>query len=186
TRPADPVKSIASGDEIAVHLVLCAVLAITYLRPGTVHFVDADIFDFEQHLATGSNAGIVEVLKHLSLRVNGDAFPSGEFLKVNAMPLAVEAQFDPIMHKTFALHALADTHLGEEVDGVLFQDPGAHTFFDVMTAAVFQNDRFDAVQMQEMRQHQACGPGAYNSDLCALYRRHDGSFRDGADRSPPT
>src|SRR6185312_17535264 len=37
-----------------------------------------------------------------------------------------------------------------------------------------------------MGEHQACRPGAYNSDLYALYRRHEtGTFRNRAERSRP-
>ena len=39
------------------------------------------------------------------------------------------------------------TQREDEMLPLLFQDAGAYTFFDVMTAAVFQNDRFNAVQM---------------------------------------
>jgi hypothetical protein len=81
------------------------------------------------------------------------------------MAAAAKAQLDSVVHQAFALHALADAHLGEQIDRSLFEYAGANPLFDVRAAAVLYYDGFDSAQVKKMGEHQTRRPCAYNSDL---------------------
>jgi hypothetical protein len=67
----------------------------------------------------------------------------------------------------FAVEPLANTRLPQEIDRPLFEHAGAHAFNDVLAAAVFDDDRIDAVEVKKMAEHQARRPGADDTYLSA-------------------
>ncbi len=81
------------------------------------------------------------------LRVNGDAFAMGEVFEIDTMAAPVEAQFNAIMHQTFTLKPLSYAHFGQKIDCALLQNAGAHTFFHVLAAAIFNHDGIDPVEI---------------------------------------
>ena len=83
------------------------------------------------------------------LRIDDDPF-SGEFLEVNPVAPAVEAQFDSVVNQPFLLHAFADAHLGEQISRVLLEHSRAHPFFYMLSAAVLNHNRLNSLQMQQM------------------------------------
>ena len=89
--PADAVETIASSNEITDKFVFASVLAVANLRHGTVEIVHAYVLNLKQDLATAGDTGVVQVLEDFRLGIDGDALASGEFLKVNAMTVAIEA-----------------------------------------------------------------------------------------------
>ena len=151
--PANSVKPIAPGNEIAGQLIGVAILFISDLRGDVVEVARADIFHLEQNLTAGRNAGVGQILDHFMLGIDGDAFPAGQLLEVNAMAAPVEAQLNSVVNKAFALHPLTHTHLGEQVDRALFQHAGAHTLFHILPAAVLDYDGFDSLQVEELGKH---------------------------------
>ena len=52
---------------------------------------------------------------------------------------------------------LAHTGFGQQIDCTLLEDTGAHTILHVLAGAIFDDDRFDAFEMQEMGEQQARG-----------------------------
>jgi len=101
------------------------------------------------------------------LRVNGDAFASGEFAEVNAMAAAVEAQLDAAVFEALAAEAFADAEFVHELDGVVFEEAGADPLFDVLAAVEFEDDGVDGETIEEEREEEAGGSGANNGDLGA-------------------
>jgi hypothetical protein len=51
------------------------------------------------------------------------------------------------MNKSLPLHALANTHFSKQVDRPLFQHAGANTLFHVLSAAILNHDRLNALKM---------------------------------------
>ena len=99
------------------------------------------------------------------LRIHRHRFPSGEFLKIDAVPLVPELQCDSVMHKTLAHHSRAHTRFVEQIGSALFEDSGAHSFLDVLPAPCLQHDRFDSLQMQKVGEQQPRRSRSDNSDL---------------------
>ena len=60
---------------------------------------------------------------------------------------------------------LAHARLGEEVDDALLEHPCADAGLDVLAAAVLENHRLDALEMQKLRERQARRPRADDRNL---------------------
>ncbi len=69
-----------------------SIFLVSDLRRGAVEVMHADIFRFKENLATGGEAGIVQVLQNFMLRVNGDPLAAGEILKIDRVTAAMAVQ----------------------------------------------------------------------------------------------
>src|SRR5688572_17178383 len=69
------------------------------------------------------------------------------------------------MEQAFALQALAHAGVDQQLTRPMLDQAGADPALDVVAAAVLQDDRFDTLKVQEMRQHQPGGACTNNSDL---------------------
>jgi hypothetical protein len=67
--------------------------------------------------------------------------------------------------KTFALNTGADAHRSQEIHGPLLEDTCPHPVDHVIATAILDDDRINAVQMKEMREHQPRRSGADDSYL---------------------
>jgi hypothetical protein len=81
--------------------------------------------------------------------------------------LAAEAQLDAMVHEPLPLEALAHAHLDQEVDGALLEHAGADAALHVVAVASLKDDRLDALEMQELPEHQARRARSHDSDLRA-------------------
>src|SRR4029077_11589808 len=84
--------------------------------------------------------------------------------EIDVVGAGLEAQIDAVMDKPLTAHSLADPCFVEQIDGVLFEKPGADALLAVFAAARFQDHGFNAAEMQQMPQHQTGGPGAHDAD----------------------
>ena len=66
------------------------------------------------------------------------------------MALFAKPQLDAVVLQALLLHALAQARSVQQVDGALLQHASAYPVFDIVLAAVFENDGFDVVQVQQM------------------------------------
>ena len=137
-------------------------------NPGGRPQLMAQVEAAKAHLAAGRDAGIVQIFQNLGLRIDRVAFSAGEFLEIDTVTAAFEAQLDPIVDQALGLHALAHAHLRKQVDRSLLQHAGADTLLDILTTAIFDYDGVNSLQMQEVREDQTGWPGADDSDLSAL------------------
>ena len=71
------------------------------------------------------------------------------------------------MRHPFGIHPLADTGLAQRLDRAVLEHAGAHPCLDVGAVATFQHDRLDALQVQQLRQHEAGRSGADDRHLGA-------------------
>lgn len=126
--------------------------------------VDAHIINFEQNIATCCKARVDQVLDDFCLRVDGDCF-SGELFEVDTMTSTIEAELDSVVHQAFALHALANAGFGQEINCVLFENPSANALLYVLAAAALDYNGLDSVQVKQVGENKACGPGANDANL---------------------
>src|SRR6478609_4612324 len=94
--------------------------------------------------ATGLQARVDQVLDDLLLAIDGDRPAAGEITERDTMRGAIEPDLDAVMDEAFTLQPAADTRLDHEVDGVLFEDAGAHTMGHVLATAILEHDAVDA------------------------------------------
>jgi hypothetical protein len=78
------------------------------------------------------------------------------------------------MNESLALHAIADAHLREQIDGSGFENTRADALLAILARPVFENDGLDAFQMEKVRKDEARRPGSDDSNLRA-YRAHSGN-----------
>src|SRR5437764_8749615 len=70
------------------------------------------------------------------------------------MALAFEAQLDAVMDQALAVHALGHAHLAQQVHRALLQHAGPNAGFDVRARTVLEDHRLDALQTEQLGQHQ--------------------------------
>ncbi len=107
-----------------------------------------------------------QVFQDFVLGINGDG-AVGQSRQIDAVLTATECQPDALMPRPFPPHPLSQSDLVEQIDRPLFEHPGANGRFHRRPAARFQHHRFHAMQMQQMRQHQAGRAGTDYRNLCA-------------------
>ena len=83
------------------------------------------------------------------------------------MPLAVELQLDAVVHEALAAHALAHARGVQQIDGALLEHARADPLLDVLATARLEHDRLDALELEQLRQHQPRRAGADDADLRA-------------------
>src|SRR5262249_16361099 len=102
------------------------------MRRGGVERVESDLGGFEKNRAIGGKAGGDQVLDDFVLRVDGDALARGEIPEVNAMAAAVEAELDAPVLEALTAQTIADAQFLHELDGVVFEEAGAYTLFNIL------------------------------------------------------
>jgi hypothetical protein len=76
------------------------------------------------------------------------------------------------MHQAFALHALANAEFRQQIDRVLFENPGAYTLLHIFAGTRFKNYALDTFAVQKLREDETGGTGSDDTDL----RSHHHSF----------
>jgi hypothetical protein len=166
-RAADAVEAVAAGDDLAAQLVALAVVAVAQRRLVGVDALWRHVLGPEQERRAGFDASGDQVLNDLLLAVNRDAAAVGQLVERDSVALAAEAQLNAVVHEPLPLEALAHAHLEQEVDGALLEHAGADAALYVVAVASLEDDRLDALEMQELPEHQARRPGSHDSDLRA-------------------
>src|SRR5699024_4818896 len=118
----------------------------------------------EVQVRTVGDAGGDEVLEHLVLGVEPHG-PADEAGEVDAVAAAVEAQFDAVVPGPLGVDAGVDPGSGEQVDGALFEDPGADGALDLVAFAGLHDDGVDALGGEEVGEGQAGRARADDRDL---------------------
>ena len=166
-RPADAVEAVAAGDDVALELVLPALVREQDTRPLRLEVLDADVVHLEEQRAPGLEPRRDQILDDLGLAVDVDRLAAGELAHVDPVALAVELQLDARVDEALAAQALPDACVGEEVDDALLEHAGADARLDVLAAAVLEDHRLDPVEVEQLREHQAGRAGADDRDLRA-------------------
>ena len=128
--------------------------------------MDADAVDLEQQRPAIGEPAHHHILHDFLLAVDGDALVD-QRLEIDAVQIAVDADIDAPVQHAFALHALADAELGQQIGGPMLDQAGADAVLDVIAAAVLDDDGLDAGKMQQPRQHQPGRPCSDDADLRA-------------------
>jgi hypothetical protein len=160
------VKTVAAGDEVALEsFVLTGGAPEFDFGPRGIDFVKADGFRFVEELPAGGTASGREIFQDFVLRVDRDRFSAGEIGEINAMPSAIETQFDTGVDEAFAFKAVTDAGLFHQIDGALFEDAGANALLDIFLGTRFENDGVDSLQMKKVREGEPGGTCSDDSDL---------------------
>ena len=160
------MEAVAAGDHVALELMRFALVAEVDAGPVGLQLVHGNVLDLEQERLARLEPRADQVLDDLRLPVDDDRL-AGQRREVDPMALAVELQLDAPVDDPLALHTHADAGVAEEVGGALLQHPRANAMLDVLAAPVLEDDRVDALEVEQVRERQAGRAGADDPDLRA-------------------
>ena len=125
------MEAVASRDRVAGQLVCLPVVLVR--DPGRVGLdvVQLDIAHLEQDRDAAIEQRLREVLDDLLLTVDRDV-PAGQAGHVDVVVLLVVAEVDAVVLEAFAVEAIGDVELAQQVDGVLLEQPGPDALLDVL------------------------------------------------------
>jgi hypothetical protein len=128
--------------------------------------MDRDVVDLEQQWPSVSQSAGNQILHDLLLAVDGNALVH-QCLEIDAVEIAVDADVDSPMQHALPLQAFTYSYISEQVGGPMLDQSRADSVFDIIAAAIFDDDRVNALQMQEPCQHKTGRPCSDDSNLGA-------------------
>ena len=93
---------------------------------------------------------------------------AGERGEVDVVPGTGEGEVDTVVTHALALQPLAHAGLCEQVHGRLLEHAGPHAFDHVFFGAALEDHRVDALQVQQLTEHQTGRAAADDADLGAV------------------
>ena len=161
------MEPVAARDHVALELLVAALVPVPDQRTLGLEVVHRDVRDLEVEGQTRLEAKADQVLDELGLAVDHDRAPVGEVAQRDPVALARELELDPVVDEPLALQPLARACLHEEVDDRLLDHPGADARLDVLAAAVFEDHRLDALELEEVAEREPGRAGADDAHLRA-------------------
>ena len=162
------MEAVAAGDEVAGDLAGLARSREGDARPRAVEIVDRGLLGLEQDRPVIGEPPGDQVLHHFLLAIDGDCLAAGQLPEVEAVPMLADLDLDALMHEAFALEPRIEAGFPQGIDAALLEHAGAHPVLHIGAAARLDDDRSDALKMQEMRQQQSRWTRPYDADLRAL------------------
>ena len=181
-RTADAVEAVAAGDEVARDLVRRAVDRARDARCRTGEVVHLHVGHLEMERPARGHTRRDQVLHDLVLAVDGDGPAAGQRRHVDVMPQSVEGDGDARVPQTFAAKPVADADLVHEIHRALLEHAGTDARDDVFLAAILEDDRVDALQVQQVTEHQTGRSGPDDGHLGAEASHHRQLYRENAMR----
>ncbi len=114
-----------------------------------------------------ASARLDQILHHFALAVDRDRPATRQLGHVDVVPLSSESEVEAVVAQAFAPEPRAHADLVQQIDRALFEHAGAHAFDHIVAVAVLEDDRIDALQVQQLPQQQPRRPGADDADLGA-------------------
>ena len=123
-----------------------------------------DVVGFVDDAAAGTVPCRVEILGQSGLAVRHHRL-AGEPAGVDQQPPAAPDDGTAVMLLAFAVHALAQAGVAQQVDAVRLQHAGADALQDIGAGAAFQHDAVHLVLVEDVRQQQPGRTSADDDDL---------------------
>jgi hypothetical protein len=164
-RTADAVEAVAPGNQVAVDLAMRAAVLKADHGSRRVERGHRHPLRFEVERPRGGQTRLDQISNDFVLAVDGDRLAAGQFGEVDAMPRPVAADIEAIVTQAVALKASPDAHRDQQIHGALLQHACPHAVDDVLAAAILDDDRVDAVEVQQVPKQQARRPRANDAYL---------------------
>jgi hypothetical protein len=161
---------VRADHEVALQRLLPALLGEPDRRPLAVEPLDLRVAHPEPDVPAVGKPPRDEVDQHLVLGVHHHRPAAGELVHVDPVQTAGEGQVDAVVDEAVAHHPVAHPGLAHQVHGALLEDPGLDRLLDVLPGLQVDHHRFDAAQVQQVRQHQPGRPGPHDPHLRAHVR----------------
>jgi hypothetical protein len=164
---AHAVRPVAGGHKLGLEHPL---LALADVANGRHRSVDADRLGFEADVAARVEARLDQVYDDLLLAVDEDR-PPDERVEVDVVAAAVEVEVDAAMDERFAIHPPSHARRPQELRCAVLQHARAHPRLRVAAIALFQHDRPDAADVQQVGEEEAGRSRPDDRDLGAVAQR---------------
>ena len=76
----------------------------------------------------------------------------------------------PLVDEALAPESFAEASGQQQIDRALLQHAGAHALGDVRAASLLEHDRLEALEVQQVREHEPGGPATDDPDLGSQHR----------------
>src|SRR5687768_10135887 len=96
--------------------------------------MDAGVGGLEQDLSAVGETARDQILDHLLLAIDGDAL-ADQFLEIDMVQRAGEAEMQTVVEQAFALQALTHAGVDQEVARPMLDQSGADAALDIVAAA---------------------------------------------------
>ena len=164
--------AVAAGDVIAGHLLRHAARGEADHRMVAVEPPQRHVRGLVDRSTASGVARLHQVAGDLSLAVDRDV-AAGETADVDAVPVAVELQLDPVVRQTFRVQAGRDSGTFQQRHGALFEHAGADPGQHVIAAVLLDDDRVDAPAVEQATEQQPRRARTDDGDLRAHGVRRD-------------
>ena len=148
------MKAVAAGDEVAVDALLAAVLTVSHVRRCSVDAVHGDVAGFVDGGQARRSAGVHQIPRKLGLAVHRHVLTAGQAVEIDPVAAVPDEYLEPVVHEAFAMHALADPGLVEQVDGHLLEDSRTNPPEHVLGSVTLEEDRIDPGPVEQLPEHQ--------------------------------
>ncbi|MNT16792.1 hypothetical protein D3C72_1519110 [compost metagenome] len=132
--------------------------------------MQAYVGHLKAQVAARGQPRVNQVLDDFVLRIDHHGAAACQVNKINAPVDAAHAQHGPFVPEPLSAHPVAQASFAHQVDRALLQHSRADGGADGVAAAAFQHHGFNALQVQQMRQHQPSWAGPYDCNLSAHAR----------------
>jgi hypothetical protein len=139
-------------------------MSVTNPRRALLEIVHADVVGLEHDLPTSGEPCSNQILHHLVLAVDHHML-ANQVGEIDPMIRAIEPHDHTRMQHAFLPHARAHSRVVQQLLRSVLQHTRANAVFDVVARTRLEHDRFDALQMQQMRQQQPSRAGSNNTNL---------------------
>jgi AraC-like DNA-binding protein len=135
-------------------------LAVGDVGRGAGQVVRLHVLGVVDHGALQAVARVVQVARELGLAVHHHRAAAAVLVQVHAVHAAVVGDEEALVDLALAVHALAALRLAHQLGEAVLQHAGADAAEHVLAALPLEHDGVDALQVQQLRQHQPRGPAA--------------------------
>ncbi len=158
------MEAVAAGDVIAGQVLRHAAGREADHRAVAVEPVQRHVRGLVDRSAAAGVARLHQVARDLGLAVDRDV-AAGEAADVDAVPVSVELQLDPVVRQTFRVEAGRDPGALQQRHGALFEHAGADAGQHVVSAALLDHDGVDAPAVEQATEQQPRGARTDDGDL---------------------
>jgi hypothetical protein len=166
------VEAVGADDVLAIDADDPVAGPVAHARRVRCDVVQRHVLGIVHDLAFEPVARLVEVARQLGLAVDHHRVAARILVEVDAVEHAVMGDLEPVVDLALAVHPLAALRCAHQFGEAVLQNPGADTGKHVLAAVFLQNDGVDALQMQELGQHEpgraATDDANLNLHLCRL------------------
>ena len=159
------MKAIGPDHKVTVHTQVVVTQTVGDIGAIAGEVMRLHVFCVVNHHALHAVTGVIQVAGDFGLTIDHHRVAATETVQVHPAQLALVRNVKAVVDFAFAVHALAALGLVHQFGKAMLEHPGANTAQHVVAALLFQHHVVDALEVQQLRQHQPCGAATNDAYL---------------------